>query len=107
MSGEIFLMSVYIHWRTFWRVLRTGFVLLIFSFLFQYRCVAIRSGSLLEPVCLTSLSDSSCVDLPLLYDTLVQLLVNSDWEESFVPEQVNYLACAETNAPKFIFLRPY
>jgi hypothetical protein len=31
-------------------------------------------------VCLASLSVSSCVDLPLLYDTSVQLL-HSGWEE--------------------------
>jgi hypothetical protein len=31
--------------------------------------------------CLASLSVPSCVDLALLYDTLVQLSFNSCWEE--------------------------
>jgi hypothetical protein len=36
---------------------------------------------LLSLVCLAPLSVSSFVALPLLYDTLVQLLFNSGWEE--------------------------
>jgi hypothetical protein len=32
--------------------------------------------------CLVSLSISSCVDLPLLYDTLVHFLFNSVWDRN-------------------------
>jgi hypothetical protein len=35
----------------------------------------------LSLVCLASLSFASCVALPHLYDTLVQLLFDSGWEE--------------------------
>jgi hypothetical protein len=34
----------------------------------------------LSMMCMVSLSVSSCVDLPSLYDILVQLLFNSDWD---------------------------
>jgi hypothetical protein len=49
-------------------------------------CVAVESGSLVEPVfafcgVFGSLSVPSCVDLALLYDTVVQLSFNSGWEE--------------------------
>jgi hypothetical protein len=38
----------------------------------------------LSLVCLVSLSVPSFVDLPLLYDTLVQSLFNSGWEYNFL-----------------------
>jgi hypothetical protein len=41
-------------------------------------------GSFVEPVLLSfgviGVSISSCIDLPLLYDTLVQLLFDSGWD---------------------------
>jgi hypothetical protein len=46
--------------------------------------VAIRSGSLVESVFAFFGVSSSCADLPLLYDTIVQLSFNSVREEFFL-----------------------
>jgi hypothetical protein len=77
MSGDIFLTSA-TYWRRFWRVLRAGFVMLIFIFLLWQSCVAIGSGSLVETVLsffgvIGFSFRFLCADLSLLRDTLDQL----------------------------------